>query len=294
MLSVVIPTTGRVLELERAIHSVLRQSLSVELEIIVVENNSGKSTFVKELCEKLDSVSWLYLPVCNNANVARNFGAKHSKGEYLAFLDSDDEWCQNYLEITLPHLKEVSCCISGFYRVSANINTKVIGHYSGSVYQDLIVNKSLDVRTSVMVFRRSDFMLIRFDENMYKHQDWALILDFSKKFNVAYQALPLVKIHVDGDGRMSANQNPSASIHFARSRLEHFAASNFLGARMIECLASQDWSSLVIFRKEISERYLTYLSVKYRLIYAVSIPGIRSLLSPLFAKYRKITLESET
>ena len=94
-ISVVIPTFNRWTTLPRAIESVLNQSSQPE-EIIVVDNGSLDETMrkvkihypsIKLLFEKKIGVS-----------AARNLGIRASKGNWVAFLDSDDEWCQNKLE----------------------------------------------------------------------------------------------------------------------------------------------------------------------------------------------------
>jgi L-malate glycosyltransferase len=96
--SVVIPTFNRAAWLSETVASVLAQTIS-PLEIIIVDDGSTDGT--GELCRSFpDPVRYLYQ---ENAGVAaaRNRGAAEAKGEWLAFLDSDDLWTPDKLEVQL-------------------------------------------------------------------------------------------------------------------------------------------------------------------------------------------------
>ena len=93
--SVIIPTYNRSSVLSRAIDSVLRQSFK-DFELIVVDDGSTDNT--KELIEKYsDQITYIYQDN-KGVSAARNKGLEHAKGEWIAFLDSDDEWKKKKLE----------------------------------------------------------------------------------------------------------------------------------------------------------------------------------------------------
>lgn len=94
--SVVIPTYNRSSVLPRAIDSVLSQSLQ-DFELIVVDDGSTDDTesIIQKYSDKLK-----YCKVENRGvSAARNIGATNTNGKYLAFLDSDDEWLPNKLQV---------------------------------------------------------------------------------------------------------------------------------------------------------------------------------------------------
>jgi glycosyltransferase involved in cell wall biosynthesis len=97
----VITTFKRPVHLRRAIISVLNQEYS-NFEIVVVDDNDEVSAERRQT-EKIisgfsDSRLHYVLHDRNlGANVARNTGARHSKGDYIAFLDDDDEFLSNKL-----------------------------------------------------------------------------------------------------------------------------------------------------------------------------------------------------
>ena len=95
--SVIIPTYNRAKYIAETIDSVLKQTFS-DFEIIVVNDGSTDNTeeTIKEQFE--DKVIYLYKPNGGPAS-ARNMGISVAKGEYIAFLESDDLWFPEKLEI---------------------------------------------------------------------------------------------------------------------------------------------------------------------------------------------------
>ncbi|WP_312910594.1 glycosyltransferase family 2 protein [Natronosalvus caseinilyticus] len=97
--SVIIPTYNRAGSLVRAIDSALEQTIDDhELEVVVVDDGSTDNTGLV-LAEYDDPRVRPVVHATNQgANVARNTGIEHARGEYVAFLDSDDEWDPTKLE----------------------------------------------------------------------------------------------------------------------------------------------------------------------------------------------------
>ena len=87
--SVVIPTYNRIKFLYRAITSVLKQSYPID-EIILVDNGSTDQT-INFLKKKFSSIKVINEKK-RGVSFARNEGIKNCKNEWIAFLDSDDEW----------------------------------------------------------------------------------------------------------------------------------------------------------------------------------------------------------
>ena len=103
--SIILPTYNRAGKITKAIESILSQSYK-NWELIIIDNYSKDNTeqIVNNYkCEKI-----LYFKLNNNGVIAksRNFGIKKAKGENLCFLDSDDWWKPNKLEVTYQYLKQ--------------------------------------------------------------------------------------------------------------------------------------------------------------------------------------------
>ena len=94
-ISVVIPTYNRIALVERAIDSVLMQSIK-PFDIIVVDDGSddGTSEMIKKKYRSINLVQQQN----SGVSAARNNGIKHAKGDWISLLDSDDEWTEKKLE----------------------------------------------------------------------------------------------------------------------------------------------------------------------------------------------------
>ena len=92
-ISVIIPTYNRADLVQRAIKSVLNQTKKPN-EIIVVDDGSTDNT--KQILKNYP-VKILYQKN-KGVSSARNIGIKNAKYEFIAFLDSDDEWIEEKLE----------------------------------------------------------------------------------------------------------------------------------------------------------------------------------------------------
>jgi teichuronic acid biosynthesis glycosyltransferase TuaG len=93
LVSVVVPTRNRLDRLRRATASVLSQT-EVDIELIVVDDASsdGTSLYLADLQSKDDRVRLLRNPTPTGGAAARNRGIESSRGQWIAFLDDDDEW----------------------------------------------------------------------------------------------------------------------------------------------------------------------------------------------------------
>lgn len=96
LISIIIPTFNRGQEIKRAIKSVLAQSHQT-WELVIIDDGSSDDTesVVRQfLCEK---VKYFY-QANDGVSSARNYGASLARGDYLIFLDSDDELRVNLIE----------------------------------------------------------------------------------------------------------------------------------------------------------------------------------------------------
>ena len=102
--SVVIPTFNQSNFLDNAIKSVLDQSFE-DFEIIIIDNFSTDET--KKIVEKNNSQKIIYKRFNNGGVIgaSRNLGIETSRGEWIAFLDSDDRWYKERLKILFNEIK---------------------------------------------------------------------------------------------------------------------------------------------------------------------------------------------
>jgi len=158
IISIVIPTFNRIEELKRAISSVYSQTFS-DWEVIIVDNNSNDGT--EDYINSIKNNKIRFFSINNNGVIAvsRNIGIKNSRGTYIAFLDSDDWWTPNKLEISLEYLNNgASIVYHDLFRVK---RYKQLLHFrktrtrslSNPVFDDLIANGSALNNSSVVILR---------------------------------------------------------------------------------------------------------------------------------------------
>jgi glycosyltransferase involved in cell wall biosynthesis len=99
--SVIIPTYNREKFLKIAVRSVLEQTLD-DYELIIVDDGSTDNT--RKMCEGLDArIKYIYQENKGPA-AARNRGIQESKGAFICFLDTDDRYRPNKLEVTYQYI----------------------------------------------------------------------------------------------------------------------------------------------------------------------------------------------
>ena len=98
--SVIIPTYNSASLLKMALESVIKQTYH-NWEVIIIDNSSTDET--DEVIQSFNDIRIRVLKIYNSGVIAksRNLGLDSSKGEWIAFLDSDDLWYENKLEISV-------------------------------------------------------------------------------------------------------------------------------------------------------------------------------------------------
>lgn len=195
LVSVIMPTYKRSEKLLRAIDSVLNQTYK-NLELLLVNDNEPFDEYTDELKKRVskyfdDERFQLIIQEKHiNGAVARNLGIRQAKGQYIAFLDDDDWWEQNKLEEQVKMLKSlddswgaVSCKFT-LYDQNGNVIGKTKKYRDGYIYKD-ILNLISDVATGTLLLRHDYFDTTRyFDENLLRHQDLQLLVDFTSKYKL--------------------------------------------------------------------------------------------------------------
>ena len=122
--SIIIPTYNRSLHyIKRAIKSIQQQTFKNH-EIIISDDNLPNSNYslqINNYCLK-NNLKYLNTTGKKGANVARNRGADIAVGNYLAFLDDDDIWAKNKVELQLNYFTDdnIGMVDSNGYVVTSN------------------------------------------------------------------------------------------------------------------------------------------------------------------------------
>ena len=136
-ISVIVPTYNRAHRLKEALCSVLTQTYQ-DFELIVVDDGSIDDT--SKMMQTFPSIKYLTLKENYGVSIARNIGIAYAKGKYICFLDSDDLWNENKLQIQFYWMEgntECQVCYTDeiWIRNGVRVNQMNIHRkYSGDIY----------------------------------------------------------------------------------------------------------------------------------------------------------------
>ena len=209
LVSVIIPTYKRPDTLKRSIESVLNQTHK-NIEIIVVDDN-GVGTEYGILTEEVMSeyadnnyVKYIQHKTNVNGSAARNTGFRASHGEYIMFLDDDDEFLPEKISSQLAVLasKDDSwgACYSKHIRVSPS-GEKLVSYGTESKEGDLLIeelkrNLFISAGSNLMVKRHVVEEVGGFNENFLRNQDVEFLVKILKNYKLAYSKTLGLKVHV--------------------------------------------------------------------------------------------------
>ena len=230
LVSCVIPTYKRSDTLKRAVDSLLCQTYQ-SIEILVVDDNergSDESNRVAELVDSFqDSKVKLVLQEKHiNGAEARNAGVKASVGEFIAFLDDDDEWLPEKIEKQMAILDSDSS-IDGVSCLYHELTDGKIFHscppYTGEGLHKKVFQREVAVFTSTILLRKKALLEAGlFDTTLRRHQDLQLLLDFTKEHKMAVLNDYYVKLHSDsGINRPSYERLVTIKKDFFRAVAPH-------------------------------------------------------------------------
>jgi glycosyltransferase involved in cell wall biosynthesis len=229
MISVVIPCYNSEEYVGRAIESVLRQTFN-DYEIILVDNGSTDNTLsiLESYKNKYSSRVKVLQEPKKGAPAARNKGLNEAKGEWIQFLDSDDELLPQKLEEQMKAARHSGAdLIIGFsykhYVNRSGVQEKMVKWAEcKNVWKGLITARLGN--TSSNLWRKEAVLAVNgWDESKTSSQDGSLLFKMLKQnVAVSFCTVPLTNIHIrENSIHNSVDQKRSIEI-----------ANNFIGLRL--------------------------------------------------------------
>ena len=223
LVSVILPTYNHAHFLEDAINSVLKQDY-FNWELIIIDNNSTDHTDQVISLFKDDRIK--NHKINNHGIIAksRNKGIQESKGDWIAFLDSDDIWYLNKLSTIINYLnknKKIDIVCSNEYLHNKSSGKKHILRYgpnSKYFYKDLLINgNKLSTSATLVKLSFLNTKKLFFDESkmfitVEDYDLWMKMALFNGKFGFCETILGEYTIH---------NSNSSSNFEIHRSNLEN-------------------------------------------------------------------------
>jgi glycosyltransferase involved in cell wall biosynthesis len=201
--SVIIPTYNRAQWLRRAVTSVLLQTCR-DFEIIVVDDGSTDNT--QEMVTSLENAGVRYISHRTNRGAAasRNTGIREARGEFIGFLDDDDEWLPCKLQMQLDTFGNSPAAVGVVYAGSSIVSArsgKTIHSFSSHAdgHKDIDFLRTVTFNTSVPLIRKRCFHDVGFfDETLPGAQDKDMWIRIARRYEYGFIPEILVKRYIHG------------------------------------------------------------------------------------------------
>ena len=239
MISIITPAFNAEKYISKTIESIQNQSYQ-EWELIIVDDCSTDNTLLlsQDYAKNDKRITIFHAPKNGGVAKARNIGLENAKGEYIAFVDSDDLWKPDKLEKQLAFMKEKGCVLS--YTDFQKFNTvdgtlgKVMKCPKKMRANDILKNTAIGCLT-VMVDKKQAG---EFRMPMLGHTEdnctWYHILKDTNQY--AYNVGEVLSLYRDGNASMTKNKCKSAKLQWNTYRC-YFKFSIIKSAYFFTCYA---------------------------------------------------------
>ena len=201
-LTVVIPCFDEEATLETLVGRVLdADACGLDKEIIIVDDGSnddlkGALAHFRDL-----PITLLHHQTRQGAGAARNTGVKASRGDYIALLDSDDEWLPGKLDHQLAFLRsrngEIGLLCSGYILTWDETGRQETRHpQSCATYRRLLMGCDLSPGSTLFAERLAFDEVGLFDEALERLEDWDWLLRYLRTSRIDVIPEPMVRIHL--------------------------------------------------------------------------------------------------
>ncbi len=217
--SVVIPTFGRPELVTRAVDGVLAQTMS-DLELLVVVDGDDPATTAALAARPDPRLRVIVNETKRGAGRTRDVGAKAGRGQWVAFLDDDDEWLPTKLERQLAAApadgRAVVTTLSHVVSPTGRFVRPTHPFEPGQQVDEWLFDRRSwakggmsFLQTSSLMFPRVLFDTIGF-EDTNQHEDWELVIRAVKTLGYALVTVPEpLTVHYWGEARPSLSQERS-------------------------------------------------------------------------------------
>ncbi|HOW51573.1 MAG TPA: glycosyltransferase family 2 protein [bacterium] len=294
LVSVIIPTYNRATMVIEAIESVLAQTYR-NIEVIVVDDGSVDDTEILVARITDERLRYLKIPHAGRS-VARNHGIRHARGEYIAFLDSDDLFLPDKISKQVEVLRGQSivglvCSSAYFVTVTEEVSQAVVPWHkgldemlrgfkvdyiyhetkSGDIYRDVMIyDPSFTLILPTVMVKKSVFDLAGyFDESMSRIEDIDMWRRISKHVYCQSLIEPLTIVRRHEGNTVETTTELLGSIDYYVGKL-FSEDSNKVGKNFIRKKAAKMYLTYYLFLNEQASSCRSFLAraVKY---YALAI-----------------------
>ena len=160
LISIVMPCYNAEKFIARTIKTVIYQTYK-NWELIIVDDVSDDGSFkiAEEFAKNETRIKLFKLKQKGFTHGARNFATDQAEGDYIAFLDSDDLWLKNKLEVQINFMLKNNCKMS--------ISNNYMMDFNGEIFEKPYINPEITTYDSLMIKKSA----IHFSSVMYSVKD---------------------------------------------------------------------------------------------------------------------------
>lgn len=210
LVSVIIPVFNAAGYVAAALESVFAQSFT-DYEVILANDGSSDTERLEQAIQPYVSQITYLTQENRGPSAARNLGIRHARGEWLAFLDSDDAWLPHYLAEQLrflrsdPALDMVYCdaTLEGDTDAAGKTFMQLCPSTGPVTFDSLLVGQTQFITSGTVVRRRKVMAAGLFDEEILCSEDhdlWLRVIHDGGKAAYHYQALLRRNVRPDSQG----------------------------------------------------------------------------------------------
>ena len=192
--SAIIPTYNREEFLQGAIETVFQQT-HANVEIVVVDDGSD-GDYADQICADYPDVKLFSHTQNQGLSAARNTGIEHSTGEYIAFLDDDDRWHKEKLDLQAELLDKspesgIATCLLHAVDPDGNLIRPESSQAAGDLSDAILRGNIIGTPSRVMVRRAAIEDVGMFDESLPTKQDCDFYIRVCQNWGVELVERPL-------------------------------------------------------------------------------------------------------
>jgi glycosyltransferase involved in cell wall biosynthesis len=189
LISVIVPVKNAERYLRESLCSLLRQRYPKLQVLIINDGSTDNSSLIAQSIESNFQI--IELPHSKGVAAARNVGIKNARGEYITFLDADDEWGIDHLWTRIRAFEDnplimISQGLTSSFYLDASSNRSIITtnyvpfHLGASMFRSLVFKQIGNFNDQLLVGSDADFYLRCRNQKINIHEDRYVSLFYRK------------------------------------------------------------------------------------------------------------------
>lgn len=216
LISIIMPLFNSKETLSESIESVLNQTYCC-WELLIIDDHSTDGSFelAKEYSEKDQRIKVLQTEINSGTACARNLGTTNAKGNYITFLDSDDLWKPNKLEVQINYIKSHKYAfVYSDYDILKD--GKIVRVFSPKTtktdYKRLLKRNDVGCLTAFYDVEKCGKVFMPLDAP--KREDYAAWLDLTKKGTILYKISQNLATYRINTSSLTGNKRKMIRFHY--------------------------------------------------------------------------------